>query len=208
MLEKEKSDKKFEKKTKKDLTRPTLLEITDLPTNQDLVRPCEKSSRPEPTKSPPLRYRFHMKWLIDSGPLLQSLLLCIGIVFVSPFTSEHTTPGERSFTLPCDATSFMQSGDGAMIWFACEDQSLRKRWESDVAEAQRNGRRRIPISVRLFESGLMRSVNREAGALVHSPSRSGINFSTIPATNVCAAGFPKPRRFTDIRRRDMRSSVS
>jgi hypothetical protein len=31
----------------------------------------------------------------------------------------------------------MQSGDGAMIWFACEDQSLRKRWESDAAEAQR-----------------------------------------------------------------------
>jgi hypothetical protein len=78
-----------------------------------------------------------MKWLIGSGRLLQSLLLCIGIVFVAPFTSEHTAPTERSFTLPCEATSFIQSGDGAMIWFACEDQSLRKRRESDVAEAQR-----------------------------------------------------------------------
>jgi hypothetical protein len=78
-----------------------------------------------------------MKRLIGSGRLLQSSLLCIGIVFVAPFTAQHTEPSERSFTLPCEATSFMQSGDGAMIWFACEDQSLRKRWESDAAEAQR-----------------------------------------------------------------------
>jgi hypothetical protein len=78
-----------------------------------------------------------MKRRIGSGRLLQSCLLCIGISFVGPFTAQHTAPTERSFTLPCSATSFAQSGDGALIWFACQDQSLRKRWETEAAEAQR-----------------------------------------------------------------------
>ena len=76
--------------------------------------------------------------------LLQPSLLCIGIAFIAsymfndrPVIVRHTAPTERSFTLPCEATSFMQSADGAMIWLACQDQSLRKLWESDAAEAQR-----------------------------------------------------------------------
>jgi hypothetical protein len=75
-----------------------------------------------------------MKQLKGSGRL--SSLLCIG-VFVAFFSAEHAVPIERSFTLPCEATSFVQSGDGAIIWFACEDQSLRKRWETEATEAQK-----------------------------------------------------------------------
>ncbi len=106
----------------------TTRELRDLVTNSYARKPHNR---------PLLMYRFYMKRLINTGRLLQSSLLCIGIVFVAPFTAQHNAPTERSFTLPCEATSFMQSGDGALIWFACEEQSLRKRWESDAAEARK-----------------------------------------------------------------------
>jgi hypothetical protein len=98
---------------------------------------CDLAENPQvrkPQNGPLLRYRLHMKQLKGSGRL--SSLLCIG-VFVAFFSAEHAVPIERSFTLPCEATSFVQSGDGAIIWFACEDQSLRKRWETEATEAQK-----------------------------------------------------------------------
>jgi hypothetical protein len=64
--------------------------------------------------------------------LLFSLPLSATLAF-----GQRTTPLERTYNLPCNVTSFSQSGDGALIWFACQDQSLQKRWETDAAEARK-----------------------------------------------------------------------
>jgi hypothetical protein len=85
-----------------------------------------------------------MKRIFGSTRVLQFSLLCVatGFVVSCPLlarsdTAQRSASTDHTFSLPCEATSFRLSGDGAMIWFACEDQSLRKRWESDAAEAQR-----------------------------------------------------------------------
>ena len=46
---------------------------------------------------------------------------------------------DRTYELPCDVTSFAQSGDGTVIWVACNDRSLWKRWQSDVKETREKG---------------------------------------------------------------------
>jgi hypothetical protein len=87
-----------------------------------------------------------MKRSAGSTRMFQSLLLCMGIVFAvsvplmrgRPVVAEARVTTERTFTLPCEATSFVQSGDSGIIWFACTDQSLRKRWEMEAAEAHKN----------------------------------------------------------------------
>jgi len=63
-------------------------------------------------------------------------------VFSFPFCTrlacgQKPAPVERTYGLPCEVTSFAQSGDGATIWAACQDQSLRKQWEIDAAEARK-----------------------------------------------------------------------
>jgi hypothetical protein len=64
------------------------------------------------------------------------------IVFWFPFWTrsacgQKSAPVERRYGLPCEVTSFAQSGDGATIWAVCQDQSLRKQWEMDAAEARK-----------------------------------------------------------------------
>jgi hypothetical protein len=139
-------------------------------------------------------YRFHMKRLMNTGRLLQSSLLCIGIVFVAPFITQHTAATERSFTLPCEATSFMQSGDGAMIWFACEDQSLRNRWEGDAAEARKENLPPPPPPVTSHSSTDVYCIETASGRvtpLVHANGR--VEIVAAPLGTKMVLVLPKER---------------
>jgi hypothetical protein len=52
---------------------------------------------------------------------------------------KHAAAAERRYELPCDVTSFAQSGDGTVIWVACQDQSARKQWQRDAVQARSKG---------------------------------------------------------------------
>ena len=122
---------------------------------------------------------------------------------VKKWRSEN--PGKRfghlngSGLLPIRAVLTKARGDGL--------KPTPRRSAQAASEAKRPGQRKTPRSTRFFASGLMRGGNHAAGAPDHSPSRSGSNFSMIPATNVCAAGLMNPARSIDTRRQDSHSSA-
>lgn len=87
-------------------------------------------------------YETHRWWQLFVAAVV-AMHMTVFAVFFPPILgcsalAKNSVTTERIFTPPCEATSFVQPGDAGIIWFACIDQSPRKRWEMEAAEAHKN----------------------------------------------------------------------
>jgi hypothetical protein len=117
-------------------------------------------------------YRFHMNQIAREFRPTQASLPCTALVLVlslvlSPklVLGEKPAPVERTYDLPCEVTSFDQSGDGSIVWFACKDRSLWKRWQSDAAEAGKQKKLPPPPPVTVYSRTEVYAIEISSGRI-------------------------------------------
>jgi hypothetical protein len=93
-----------------------------------------------------------------------------------------------------DVTCFAQSGDGATIWAACHDQSLRKRWEIDAAEARKKRMSLSPPPATSHARTAVYAVELPSGRITPLANAEGrIEISAAPVGTKMVLVLPQER---------------